>query len=167
MSCDRLWRFFGCICLAGSGDGADCVALAQVLFSVVEGGKGKVADGAVGGEDEMFDICGFEFGFKGFDEGLVEGLAGGFDGVDVAEVFELVAKLGDGGGEGFCGDVGFKGSEGDAALVGFEGEEELDFVFEDERIDEDGAVLGVDDAAGFFVELFRAEGGAFGAVMLG
>ena len=116
----------------------------------MEGGEGNVAYGAVGGEDEMFDICGFEFGFEGFDEGVVEGLAGGFEGVDVAGVFELVAELGNGGCEGFGGDVGFKGSEGDAALVRFEGEEELDFVFEDEGIDEDGAVLGVDDAAGFF-----------------
>ena len=133
----------------------------------MEGGEGNVAYGAVGGEDEMFDICGFEFGFEWFDEGVVEGLAGGFEGIDVAGVFELVAELGNGGGEGFGGDVGFKGSEGDAALVGFEGEEELDFVFEDEGIDEDGAVLGVDDAAGFFVEFFRAEGGAFGAVVIG
>ena len=131
----------------------------------MEGGEGNVAYGAVGGEDEMFDICGFEFGFEGFDEGVVEGLAGGFESVDVAGVFELGAELGDGGGEGFGGDVGFKGSEGDTALVGFEGEEELDFVFEDEGIDEDGAVLGVDDATGFFVEGFGGESGAFGGIV--
>ena len=120
----------------------------------MEGGEGNVAYGAVGGKDEMFDICGFEFGFEWFDEGVVEGLAGGFEGVDVAGVFELVAELRDSGGEGFGGDVGFKGSEGDAALVGFEGEEELDFVFEDEGIDENGAILGVDDAPGGGIQGF-------------
>ena len=133
----------------------------------MEGGEGNVADGTVGGEDEMFDIGGFEFGFEGFDEGVVEGLAGGFELADVAGFFELVAEAGNGGGEGFGGDVGFKGSKDDAALVGFEGEEELDFVFEDEGIDEDGAVLSVDDAAGFVVEFFGVEAGAFGGVVIG
>jgi hypothetical protein len=93
-------------------------------------------------------------------------LAGGFEGLNVAGVFELVAELGDGGGEGFGGDGGFKGAEGDAALVGFEGEEELDFVFEDEGVDQDGVGLGVDDAAGFVVEGFGGKGGAFGGVVL-
>ena len=132
----------------------------------MEGGEGNVAYGAVGGEDEMFDICGFEFGFEGFDEGVVEGLAGGFEGIDVAGVFELVAELGDGGGEGFGSDVGFKGSEGDAALVGFEGEEKLDFVFEDERIDEDGAVLGVDDATNFFIKNFKNKNNTFNNIVI-
>jgi hypothetical protein len=49
--------------LAGGGDGADGVAFNEVIFAVVEGGEGDVSDGAVGGEDEVFDIGGFEFGF--------------------------------------------------------------------------------------------------------
>ena len=60
-------RSFLGVGFAGGGDGADGVAFDQVVFAVVEGGEGNIADGAVGGEDEMFDICGFEFRFEGFD----------------------------------------------------------------------------------------------------
>ena len=81
-------------------------------------------------------------------------MAGGFEGLDIAGVFQLIAESGNGGGELFGGDGAFKGTKGDTAFVGFEGEEELEFVFEDEGIDEDGAFFGIDDAAGFGIQGF-------------
>ena len=35
--------------------------------------------GAIGGEDEMFDVGLVDFGFEGFDEPVVEFLAGGLE----------------------------------------------------------------------------------------
>ena len=155
----------------GGGDGgAKAVGFVdEVFFAVVEGGEGDVAGGAIGGEDEMFDVglFGFgieliDFGFEGFDEDGVELLAEGLEGLEIGVgVEECVAEFVGGFEEVFTFDCGsVDRSEGDGGIVsgsGFEGDEELDFGFGDDRIDQYGTGLGVDDRFCGLIEFVGVE----------
>ena len=72
---------------AGGEDVGDAVVFDQVVFAVVEGGHGDVVGDAIGDEDEVFDVVGFEDGAEFFgEEAVVKFFACGFDGVEVVGV---------------------------------------------------------------------------------
>ena len=154
----------------GGNDGAEAVGFVdEVFFAVVECGERDVAGGAIGGEDEMFDVglFGFwvyliDFGFEGFDENGIELLAEGLEGLEIGVgVSECVVEFMGDFKEVFAFEAGsVDRSEGDGGIVsgsGFEGDEELDFGFGDDRIDQDGAGLGVDDRSCGSIKLFGVE----------
>ena len=102
------------------GDVVDGVALGEPLGAVVEGGDRDVAQLGVGGVDQGFGITGFEVGFEGFDEPVVEFLGDRFgvlfwvleDGAEVGDgLVEFIAFDVDGAAQGWgigCGDDEFK-----------------------------------------------------------
>ncbi|MEB3294738.1 MAG: hypothetical protein VKJ24_16400, partial [Synechococcales bacterium] len=133
------------------------------MFAIVECADRDVVDGAIGGDDEVLDFIfvPFAFFFEGLDQAVVEDFSLLFNSVEVVGIFEGLLEGGDGGVEfGFTHGAG--GAAEDAALGG---PEEVDFVGEDEGIDQDGARLGVDDFGGagdeVFVAIVNANEGAF------
>ncbi len=142
----------------GGGDGGDGLATGgEVLFAVVEGCDRDVAGGAIENEDEVLDVGMIDFGFEGFDQPVVEFLAGGLEFTQVATGrHKLVTELIDGGKEVFAFEgVAIDRSEDDGRIFsgfGFEGDEELDFGFGDDGINQEGAGLGVNDRSACVVQ---------------
>lgn len=134
-ACEDFWGFAGCGGEIGEGLGGDVVngvALGEPLVAVVEGGEGDVAELGIGGVDEGLGLAGFEIGFEGFDEPVVEFLGDRF-GV-LGGVLEGGAEVLEGGVEFFAFDV-----DGTAQGWGIGcGDNQFEPIVENEGINQDG-----------------------------
>jgi hypothetical protein len=89
---------------AGRGDGDGVVLLDDILFPVVKGGDGDVAQHAVEGPDEGLGFGVIEVGLRGADEDVVQVLGEGLwiaGGIveDLLEIGDLFVEVGGGDGE--------------------------------------------------------------------
>lgn len=114
------------------GDVVDGVAFDEPLGAIVEGGEGDVAQLGVGGVDQGLGVAGFEVGFEGFDQPVVEFLG---------DRFGVLGGVLEGGAEVFDGGVEIGAFDVDGAAQGWSvggGDDQFEAIVENEGINQDG-----------------------------